>query len=147
MTAATSRMSASASSSSAPPIQPSTCLALRAPTIAPLSRPDCIGLQRIDVADGLRSRELRDIVIREADCADFPLGLEIEQRLPVQLDRRIVLRRPVHLVQIDALDLEPLERGLEFPAQARRRADALGLCIRSAMVADEAALGAHLVHK
>src|SRR5277367_4208685 len=64
-------------------------------------------------------------MIGKPDRADLSLFLQIEQRLPIDVERRSVLCRPVHLVEIDPLDLEPAQRALEFAADARRRADLL----------------------
>src|SRR5271166_2031087 len=53
------------------------------------------------------------------DGADLSLFLQIEQGLPVRLDRRAVLWRPVHLIEINPLNLKSAQRTLDLAANAR----------------------------
>ena len=53
--------------------------------------------------------ELRHVVIGEPDRADLPFFFQLQQGPPVVFERGAVLGRPMHLVQIDALDIEPAE--------------------------------------
>src|SRR5260370_30508124 len=80
-------------------------------------------LQRIDMAQPLRGFELPDIMVRESDRAHFSLSPQLEQRAPVVLDRCAVLRRPMHLLEIDSLHLQPAETVLNLPTTAPSGAD------------------------
>src|SRR3970040_620076 len=71
------------------------------------------------MTEGFGGFQLRRIVIREADGTHLAFALEVEQRLPVAFERRVVLGRPMHLIEIDALDAAPLERVLELAPNAR----------------------------
>jgi hypothetical protein len=51
--------------------------------------------------------QLGSRVIRQANCADLALGLEVQHGLPVVLERRAIFGWPMHLVQVDALNPEP----------------------------------------
>src|SRR5213592_4191872 len=76
-------------------------------------------LQRVHVSEPLRRFELRDVVIGEPDGADLPFLLQLQECAPVVFERSAVLGGPVHLVQVDALDAEPAERGLDLAAKAQ----------------------------
>ena len=90
-------------------------------------------LQRVHVPEPLRCFELRDGVIGEPDGAHLSFLFQLQKGAPVVLERRTVFGGPVHLVQVDALDVEPAERRLDFapPAQgiayAARRGRAGGV--------------------
>jgi hypothetical protein len=50
--------------------------------------------------------KLRRIVVGQPDSAHFPFALQVEHGLPIILQWRVILRRPVHLIEIDPLDAE-----------------------------------------
>jgi hypothetical protein len=83
-------------------------------------------LQRVDMSQPLGRFELRGIMIRKTDCTHLPLGLQVEQRLPVLFKPRAILRRPVHLVEIDPLGSKPAQGGDDLGANAGGGADLLG---------------------
>src|SRR6185437_15872219 len=85
--------------------------------------------------------ELGHVVIGEPDRADLPLPFQLQQGAPVVLERGAVFGGPVHLVQIDALDAEPAERGFDLAAQAQGITDAAWRGGAVALVPDEAGLG------
>ena len=86
----------------------------------------------------------RHVVVRQPDGAHLSLRLEVEQRAPVLLDRRSVLGRPVHLVEVDAVEAKPAQRVLELAADAGGRADVARECLAVVLVPGEAALGEHV---
>jgi len=61
-------------------------------------------LQGVYMPQVFRGLQLRKVVVRQSHRADFPGLLQIQQFLPVRLQRRAVSRRPVHLIEVDALD-------------------------------------------
>jgi hypothetical protein len=63
-------------------------------------------------------------MIGQAGGADLSLPLQLKQRSPVILDGAAVLGRPMHLVEIDPLDLQPPQRRFGLAADAVGRADA-----------------------
>src|SRR5207253_2567891 len=75
------------------------------------------------VPEPLGRLELCDIVIGEPDGADLPFLFQLQKGAPVVLEQGAVLGGPVHLVQVDALDVEPVERRLDLAAKAQRIAD------------------------
>src|SRR3989442_3307736 len=66
-------------------------------------------LQGVHMPEALGRVELRHVVIGEPDRADLPFFLQLQQGPPVVFERGAVLGRPMHLVRIDALDIEPAE--------------------------------------
>ncbi len=97
-------------------------------------------LQRIHVPDRLATLEQSRVEVRYACRADLSLLDELHHCGPGILDRRTRVR-PVELIQIDALDTEPAERGFAFAAD-RIRAEVPPRRLHAiALVPDEAALG------
>ena len=72
-----------------------------------------------------------DIVVGQADGADLALFLQVEERLPVVFERRAVLGRPMHLVEVDALDAEPRSEASTRAACWPARRLARGAALRS----------------
>jgi hypothetical protein len=66
----------------------------------------------------LGSFELRHVMVRKTDCAHLSLGLQVEQRLPVLFEARAILRRPVHLVEIDPFGSKPAQGSHDLGANA-----------------------------
>ena len=56
--------------------------------------------------NGLQALQLADGMIRDTDVSNLPLLLEVHQSLPA-LFNFVVGFRPVHLVEIDAVHIEP----------------------------------------
>ncbi len=82
-------------------------------------------LEGADVRDLLGRVELGDGVVGQADRAHLALVDQGLEHRPVVLDAAVV-RRPVHLVEVDALDAEQPQRLLDLAAQARRVAHPAG---------------------
>src|SRR5579859_4331993 len=101
-------------------------------------------LQRIDMAQRLGDRQLRDIMVRQADGRDLALALEVEQRLPIGLEWRSIVGRPVHLVEIDMIDPQPAQRLLEFATDAGRGADAARHGVAVRRIRHQAAFREHI---
>ena len=66
-------------------------------------------LQRIHVPDRLTPVEQRHVEVRDADGANLSFLDQPHDRVPRVFDRRARLVRPMKLVEIDALDVEPPE--------------------------------------
>ena len=89
--------------------------------------------------------ELRHVVVRQPDGAHLSLRLEVEQRAPILLDRRSVLGRPVHLVEVDAVEAEPAAASSRARGGCWRGAPTLlRQCLAVVLVPGEAALGEHV---
>src|SRR5205807_5868907 len=74
-------------------------------------------LQRSDGSDFLGALDLRNVEVGHADPANFAFGLERGESLPGLFDSGFaVLRRPVHLVEIDGIDLQAAETVFAFAA-------------------------------
>src|SRR4051794_10225450 len=73
--------------------------------------------------------------------ARLALALQLEQRAPVVAQRRAVLGRPVHLIEIDLLDAQPAQRRVELATDAGRVADHSRRIGARRVVPDETALG------
>ena len=78
------------------------------------------GLERVDVTELFRRLELLDIVVGKPDSSDLAFFLEVQQRLPVGFDRRVVFCRPMHLIEINPFDFQSAQRVFDLPADARR---------------------------
>ena len=140
--------------------------ATRSAENAPVSRPACIGEYTItpvscsrhqgsrsaparrSIAENggcrvstwpscLGTLELGGVEVAEPDCAVEPLGLHVEQRLPVHLELDAVLGLPVHLHEVDRVGAETPQRCDHLLAQnlgvsGRRSAHRCGRRVRPA---------------
>src|SRR2546421_1705785 len=96
----------------------SLLLAIRENLRFNFSANDGVGrLQRSDGSDFLGALDLSDVKVRHANPAHLAFGLQRGESLPGLFDTGFaVLRRPVHLVEIDGVDLEAAETVLAFAA-------------------------------
>jgi hypothetical protein len=83
-------------------------------------------------------------VIRQSDSAYLAFLLELEQSAPVFLERSAVVRRPVHLVQIDAVDSQPAKGSLALTANAVGVPDLGSLGHAVGVIPHHPALGEHI---
>ena len=80
-----------------------------------------LGLEGVDVADGLAALELLDVVVADADPPHLALVDQLCHHAPGLLDRRP--RRPVgpvELVEVDPLHAEPAQARLALAADRLR---------------------------
>src|SRR5712691_5163381 len=81
-------------------------------------------LQRSDGSDFLGALELRDVKIGNADPADFAFFLQCGEGSPGFFEAwAVVFGRPVDLVQIDDIDLQPAKAAFAFLANGVRAVD------------------------
>ena len=98
-------------------------------------------LQRVDMPYGFGPRQLIHIVVGQSYGARPAFLFEIEQGLPILLDRRSVLGRPVHLVQVDLSPLQPPKRGVHLAANTVGSPDPTWRGRAIALVPHQAAFG------
>ena len=80
-------------------------------------------------------------MVGKPGSADLAFLLQVQQHLPIVLDRGAVIGGPVHLVQVDLLHFQALQRPFHFAADAGGGTDALGQLVGVRLVADQAAFG------
>src|SRR5437667_52067 len=94
-------------------MMPSTCFALRAPTMAP-------------VTAGFRYFELLHTRVRAADPAAIAFLLQFRHGCPALRSLGQITDRPVDLIEIGCIHLQPAQTGLAFASngfRAQRVAD------------------------
>ncbi len=101
-------------------------------------------LEGVDVLDHLGPVEKRDVEVGDADRTDLALVAEADHLGPRIFDGGAGLIGPMELIQVDAVDCEPPQGCLEFPADRRRLEVADGLLVRPGGVGNHAALGEHV---
>ena len=106
-----------------------------------LTRQNRIGrLQRSDRRDGLGTRHLRRIEVGNANPADLAFFFQLRHGRPAFFDIFIRLR-PVHLIQVDAFDVEPTQACFAFAADGVGLQTLADLAI---LTPDTFALGEHV---
>src|SRR6202040_1906218 len=81
-------------------------------------------LKGSDGSDFFAALKLKNVVIGNADPADFSLFLERGHGAPGFFETgAVIFRRPVNLVQVDYIDLQATETVLAFLTNGLRRVD------------------------
>src|SRR5882724_3933778 len=84
-------------------------------------------LNRVDMTDGLGLPELVEREVADAGVTNLALVDQQAQLAPAVGERRARSIGPMELIEIDLVDAEPAERGLELAPNRRRGEVALGL--------------------
>ncbi|MCY1235827.1 hypothetical protein D9M72_484570 [compost metagenome] len=98
-------------------------------------------LHHVDGSDRCSALQQFPVVVRKPDGPDLALFLEVGKGCPIVFYRCAVIGRPMHLVKVDDLDAEPLQRSLHLAAQRFGIADAGRKGVAIVRIPDQPGLG------